>query len=351
MQANKSRRSIEFGAIGLVMACVAGLYAAALPDMLSTGTPGEGGRTASSGVPAAQVARALGMHDTRRKAPAPQGVQVKQRLDVHRVSRIYQELDYALDNVRTGTPEVPRVFLSSVPSGLKSVPDVETRKSVFLRTMLPLILKVNEDLAGKRARLEAIAARQGRALDPADARWLADTAAAYKVDPAQPTGKLVKKLLMRVDIVPPSLALAQAAEESGWGTSRFARQGNALFGQWTTGRENGLVPQDRPEGATHVVKSFDRLVDAVAAYAHNLNTHAAYAEFRAQRAQQRRLGRTPNGYSLARTLTAYSERGQDYVDSLQLIMRANELAALDQAKLSARPVEVASLASKVDSKN
>ena len=138
-------------------------------------------------------------------------------------------------------------------------------------------------------------------------------------------------LMRRVDTVPASLALAQAAEESGWGTSRFAQEGNALFGQWTTAEGEGLVPRRREAEASHKVRVFDELHDAVAAYLHNLNTHRAYRQFRLTRAEQRAESGRLDSVALVEDLKSYSERGEDYVASIKTIIRVNRLRQLDQA--------------------
>jgi Bax protein len=129
--------------------------------------------------------------------------------------------------------------------------------------------------------------------------------------------------------------MAQAAEESGWGTSRFALHGNAIFGQWTTAGGEGLVPQQRPEGMDYKVRAFDNLEQSVAAYMRNLNTHGAYKALRRARANLRLGGDALGGALLAGTLTKYSERGQDYVDSVRTIIHVNDLRELDDARLVA----------------
>lgn len=338
-----AKHRFDMIAAGLLGACVAGLYGAALPEALSswTGTSARGdiASRVSGSVPAAPTARLLKMNPVVADRDIPRGLAPQARLDVADAHRLYEDLGYGLDDVADAGREVPRVFLTKVPHGLQDTPDVETKKSVFLRTMLPLVLRVNEGILADRARIQEIAARraEGR-VHPADERWLAEMAEDYglaKVD--------VRKLLQRVDIIPPSLALAQAAEESGWGTSRFARQGNALFGQWTWDSDNALVPRDRKAGASHGIKAFPSLLQAVKAYARNLNTHRAYGEFRVVRAAMRRAGAEPTGPRLAETLTRYSERGMDYVKTLRVIMDANQLAALDGAALAPHPVELAML--------
>ena len=133
------------------------------------------------------------------------------------------------------------------------------------------------------------------------------------------------ELRRRVDVVPASLALAQGAEESGWGTSRFARLGNAVFGQRTFQKGDGLVPLRREQGQRHEVKSFNNLYRSVRAYVWNLNTHAAYEKFREKRASFRFRGLPPDGYELTETLDRYSERGENYIQTIRTIIQLNRL--------------------------
>ncbi len=343
-----AKHRFDIFAAGLLGACVAGLYGAALPEALSTWTGawtgtragGEIATRVSGSVPTAPTARLLKLSPVVAERPAPRDTAprdgVQAHLDVDAVHRLYEDLGYGLDGAASGL-QVPRVFLATVPHDLKETADVDLKKSVFLRTMLPLVLRVNEEIAADRARILEIASRkaEGR-IHPADERWLADKAEEYGLKTVD-----VRKLLQRVDIIPPSLALAQAAEESGWGTSRFARQGNALFGQWTWDADSALVPRDRKAGASHGIKAFPSLLQAVQAYARNLTSHRAYAEFRVARAAMRKAGQEPAGPRLAQTLTRYSERGSDYVHTLHVIMDANQLAALDTAALAPHPVELA----------
>lgn len=241
-----------------------------------------------------------------------------------------RHLPYGLAAVRDGSSGVPRVFLPAVPSELGSIQDSDARKVIFLQTMLPLVLVVNEQIAADRHRLEGILERQRNGHPPsaADARWMQAKADYYGLDSVQPV-----PLLARMDIVPPSLALAQAAIESGWGTSRLARKHNALFGQ---GKPDGSKhgPKD---AAGHPVKAFPTLLAAVQSYVHNLNTHQAYSAFRATRAEMRRTGKTIAGNRLAATLTAYSELGDDYTGSIRSTIAANDLAGYDTAWLTTEP--------------
>ncbi len=249
---------------------------------------------------------------------------------VARLTAMFHRLGYDLASVRTAG-KVPRVFLGSLPPDLGDVPEVEARKLLFLKSVLPLVLHVNEVIAQDRRRVVALEARveNGGTLSGTETQWLARVADDYGLD----ADADFAEILAHVDVIPPSLALAQAAIESGWGTSRFAQQANALFGQYDWSG-NGLVPREREAGKNHTVRAFDYLVDAVKAYAINLNTNPAYAGFRTLRARMRGEHRAPDGYALARTLDRYSTRREAYVKELRLTIRANDLRALDEARLS-----------------
>ncbi len=256
-------------------------------------------------------------------------------------SKLYKDfhaIGYKLDDVRSGSLAVPRVYVKAMPRDIRSMSSVETRKQIFIKAMLPLILRVNEELRQTRARIQELTGRvvEGGVLTAREQTWLDAQYQRHDVDPGN-----AALLLRRVDVIPPSLALAQAAEESGWGTSRFALEGRALFGQRTHSEGDGLVPEAHAEDAGIRVKSFDALLDGVRSYARNLNTHAAYAEFRRLRAQMRRTARTPvglNSMRLVETLKNYSERGMDYVQTIKTIIRVNNLREFDGAKLSENAV-------------
>jgi Bax protein len=243
---------------------------------------------------------------------------------------------FTLDRVRDGVTDVPRLFLPKVPADMAKVENIDQRKRVFLLTMLPLILKSNEEIRADRRRLIAIKRRvdRGAAVRAVDGIWLERLGERYDTAPDD-----FDRLLRRVDEVPVSLALAQAVEESGWGTSRFARIGNAIFGQYTTEDDHGLVPKQRPEDRTFKIKAFPDLLSGIRSYMRNLNTHPSYASLRAMRADARAKGRAASGRELARTLTAYSERGEDYIRTLHLIIDANDLVELERNARLADPAE------------
>jgi Bax protein len=217
-------------------------------------------------------------------------------------------------------PDAP----GSLPAGLGEMRDVAARKSLFIETVLPAIKAENAGLAEQRARAESlIAAREAGSLGPDDAAELARLEDRYGAAHGDS-----EALLRRLDTVPVSLALAQAIIESGWGTSRFAREGNALYGQrdWSG---SGLVPSARPDGAGHSIRAFPSIRASVAAYMHNLNTHPAYRELRMSREALRRQGAPLSGAALADTLLAYSTRGEDYVSDVKTIIRQNRLQQFD----------------------
>jgi len=260
----------------------------------------------------------------------PETAVVAPEATVETVSNAFVEMGYHLDSVLSGLDPVPRIILTSMPSDLEAVTEVKLRKAIFVQTVLPLVLKVNEEILKDRRRLWKIrvAKATGRKLDALDRLWVAVASERYRVARGD-----LDALLARIDVVPPSIALAQAAEESGWGTSRFAREGNAIFGQWTYSRTRGMLPKERDEGKTHRIRTFDSLLDSVRAYVLNLNTHGAYRDFRRVRASLRAEGRPVTGMPLLPTLTAYSERGTAYVGTLHQIMAVNDLARADGVRL------------------
>jgi len=242
----------------------------------------------------------------------------------------FHKLGYQLSEVRSGG-DVPRVYVSALPSDLDELQPIERRKALFLRSVLPLVLKENERLRQERERLLRLSERLRAGLPASgeDDAWLARLYESYQVRPGD-----LATLLRRVDAVPPSLALAQAATESGWGTSRFAREGNALFGMWTwSDAVPGIVPLERDEDSRHRVRAFATLEASVRTYIRTLNTHRAYREFRDHREALRRAGKPLNGLALSRGMSRYSEERESYTGRLRAVIRINELNRLDRTTL------------------
>ena len=200
------------------------------------------------------------------------------------------------------------------------------------------MFRINELILEDRSRAQALTARlaHSQAVTPDDRAWLTQLAVKYKVlgSTSEQLGPdAFPELLLRVDIVPPALSLAQAASESGWGTSRFAAQGNSLFGQWTFGK--GLKPAEQriSELGDYRVAAFDSTAQAAYSYTMDLNTGRAYRDLRSKRADLRRQGLRTSGTALADTLRNYSERGQAYVNDLKALIRQNRLDDADDAYL------------------
>ena len=249
-------------------------------------------------------------------------------LSAEALDRLHESIGFDLAAVRAGSAHVPQVVMADVPDDLQSVASVDRRKAIFIRAVLPAILFANERIREQRRFLETVrdAVNGDEPLSDAERERLERLAACYGTKATE-----IDKLIRRVDVVPPGLGLAQAAIESGWGTSRFARQGNALLGQRTTGG-TGLVPTGL-ENPNFRVHSFDHVLAGVMAYAKNLNSHPAYRHFRAVRAAMRDRSEAPNSDSLVGTLRRYSERGSAYIRDLRSIIRANDLDAFDDARL------------------
>lgn len=258
---------------------------------------------------------------------------------------LFEELNYTPEAWQAGIREVPRVYLPSIGEkwGTTTTKEitVENKKRLFFRGMAPLVLRANELITKDRSRLNEIipSFRKSRSVSQQDEVWIGKLAALYKVkiDDQGITDPVLQQLWKKVDIVPASLAMAQGAEESGWGTSRFAAEGNAIYGQWTWG-ENAIVPeQQRKELGNYGIAAFGSLQESVCAYMLNLNTHQAYAEMREKRAELRKRGDKISGSVLAEQLSNYSERGEDYVKTLKSLMEFNRLEPADDAYLSDMP--------------
>jgi uncharacterized FlgJ-related protein len=256
--------------------------------------------------------------------------------------KLARSLNYTLANWREGNRGIPRLYISQIPKRWSTITSkkipVQEKKQVFLFLQAPLILRANEMVLEHRAEVEALRRRlqAGKPLSRTELAGLNELAQDYgeavftrgALEPQQ-----LDALLMRLDIMPLSLALSQAAVESGWGTSRFAWQGNALFGQWSWG-DDAIAPKAvRSELGNYGVRAFKSPMASVTAYIHNINKHPAYARLRAERAAMRERGEVISGSKLAGALDKYSERGQDYVVELRSMISYNKLEPTDRAHL------------------
>lgn len=242
------------------------------------------------------------------------------------IINLFEKSGYNLEKVREGEP-VANFFLAKFPQGISELDSIEQRKRIFIQILLPIVLSENEKIITDRRKLVTIINRKSF---KKDVDWLNEKFQQYKVKNNNP-----KELLLKMDIIPPSLAIAQAAYESGWGTSRFAIEGNALFGQWSWKENNGMIPEDRGEDEKHEISKFNQIRYAVSAYKNNLNTHPFYEEFRKERARQRagRLSGSISGMKLIEHVHKYSIRGNDYVLGLKKIIEQNALQDFDKANL------------------
>ena len=237
---------------------------------------------------------------------------------------LFEELGYDLKGVRTGQKVKP-IYLTNLPRDLKTLGDTKTKRELFIKIVLPLILDENEKITNDRKKLFKILSKNFNTVG--ERVWLKRRFKEYKIDDQD-----LARLKMRMDIIPVSIALAQAANESGWGTSRFALEGNALFGQWTWSKK-GISPKNKDPNQSHKILQFQVLKASVSAYKNNLNTHNAYREFREVRAQLREEGKTIIGSDLTKYLKAYAAIGDKYVAILNDIIERNSLTDFDKADL------------------
>ncbi len=251
---------------------------------------------------------------------------------------LFSDINYSMKRWNEGYHEIPRVYLMDISSrwGDQSKKiTTKVKKAIFFKSILPLILRSNELILIDREKLQAIFSRFPK-IEASEQVWLQQMAKRYRLSKTehQPVDRQkFEKLLLRVNIIPPSLALAQAAEESGWGASRFAMMGNALFGQWDFSGKGMAPSRQRKELGNYGLARFDTLLDAVKGYMLNLNTHGAYKKLRLKRAELEQRGEKITGYLLADTLDKYSERGYAYVQSLHHMMNYNKLNVVDEAYL------------------
>lgn len=263
-----------------------------------------------------------------------------------RFEAVLDSLGFSMENWRAGIRDIPRAYVTNIPERWGAVGSREVtvarKKRIFYRALLPLILRANEIIASDRNQVLVLREKMASksSLSAEERQWLARVASRYEItqeNPPEIDPTSLLELVRRVDVVPASLALAQAAYESGYGTSRFAGLGNALYGQWAWGQ--GLKPEgQRAEHGDHRIAAFETPLKATLSYMHNLNTHRAYAQFRKRRAGMRDRNQDLDGYALADALDKYSERGHEYVETLRSIMKVNKLEQADEAYL--RDMEV-----------
>ena len=246
------------------------------------------------------------------------------RYTTSEIDSLFKEVNYNLKDVRV-TKLVKPIDIGLLPNEIKNIEDTKKRKNMFIKIVLPLIVKENTKIRIDRKRLFTILNKNSNT--DIEKKWLEKKYKQYGV-----RQKDLSTLKVRMDEIPVSLAIAQAAKETGWGTSRFAQKGNALFGQWTWSGE-GLKPKNAEEGKEHKVMKFHSLQLSVRAYLRNLNTHSSYRNLRKARTELRNANKSLDSLILSKHLDKYAETGSQYIEVLQKIIEQNSLKDFDEARL------------------
>ena len=246
------------------------------------------------------------------------------RLNASTIEQLFKDTNYNLKDVRK-TKLVKPITLSLLPEEMKMIESSKRKKNLFIKIILPLILEENNRIKLDRRKLFAVLNKNKNT--NSEKQWLNLKFKQYGV-----VNKDLSTLKIRMDEIPVSLAIAQAAKETGWGTSRFALEGNALFGQWTWSGE-GIKPAGADNDTTHKVMKFKILKSSIRAYQRNLNTHSSYKDFRLARAELRDNKMKLDSLILANYLDKYAETGKEYVKILKQIIKQNNLIEFDDARL------------------
>ena len=256
------------------------------------------------------------------------------RLSAATVKELFKSTNYNLKDVRKNKLVKP-IRLTLLPAEIKQIENIKQRKDLFIQIILPLVIKENNHIKIDRKKLFSVLNKSKNTIT--EKKWLESKFKQYGV-----VNNDLSTLKIRMDEVPISMTIAQAAKETGWGTSRFAQEGNALFGQWTWSGE-GIKPAGADDNSTHKVMKFKVLQASVKAYQRNLNTHSTYKNFRSARAELRDEGKKLDSIVLTQHLDKYAETGKAYVKILQQIIRQNNLEDFDDAKLLPTSIELESL--------
>ena len=247
------------------------------------------------------------------------------RFKASTLDQLFKDTKYSLKKVRKTKLVNPGNSIDLLPKEIKQIESTKKRKEFFIQIVLPLILEENYLIRLDRKRLFVILNKNNNT--ESERKWLKSKFKQYGV-----VNRDFTTLKIRMDEIPVSLAIAQAAKETGWGTSRFALEGNALFGQWTWSGE-GIKPASADSDATHKIMKFKILRSSVRAYQRNLNTHSSYKEFREARAIQRDNDGKLNSLELVKYLDKYAETGKEYIVVLKKIIEQNSLTDFDAVKL------------------
>ena len=247
------------------------------------------------------------------------------------IDRYYKKNQINIFNLQDSKIKKLKIY-TSIPEDFTSLENVKKKKEIFFLIAYPLIYEANKNIKIERQRIQNIEKKyKNKTISPEDIQELKKLGKKYKLTTDLVDRIVFKKLLQRINVIPVSLALGQAIIESGWGQSRFAIKGNALYGQWTYDQQQGLIPEKRDIDKNHAVKKFNTLEDSVKSYMFNINTHPAYSDFRVVRrlTSALRLKSTSVNYKI-QFLAAYAEIGQKYVDKLEIILETNNLKRFDK---------------------
>ena len=245
-------------------------------------------------------------------------------LKTETVLNLFKDVEYDLGQVRSQKLVKP-IYFTQFPRDLDELQSTKLKKETFIKIVLPLIVAENERIMADREKLIVLSDK--KFTTDLEKQWLRQKLLEYKVKKGN-----LKELLIRMDIIPTSIALAQAAKESGWGTSRFALEGNAIFGQWTWSGQ-GIAPLDRESNKNHKILKFPILRASVKAYQNNLNTHKSYSKFRQKRFTLRDKNKKIAGLELTETLNNYAQTGTEYTKILNQIIRQNRLTDFERVRL------------------
>jgi Bax protein len=240
-------------------------------------------------------------------------------LNTQTVLNLFEDLEYDLDHVRN-KKKVKPIYFTRLPKDLSAIKSIKEKKETFIQILLPLVVAENEKIKEDRKHLFKILKDN---VSEENKKWLNKKYKAYKV-----SDRSISKLLEKIDIIPTSIALAQAAKESGWGTSRFALEGNAIYGQWTWNGD-GIEPLEKTVDQNHKILKFPLLRASVKAYINNLNTHRGYKDFRVKRAELRKQNKKITGLELIHELENYAQTGKEYTRILEQIIKQNDLDELE----------------------
>ncbi len=256
-------------------------------------------------------------------------------LKTETVIQLFKDVDYDLKKVRNEKLVKP-IYFTQFPRDLDNLQNVQLKKETFIKIVLPLIVAENEKILDDREKLKSLSAK--KFTSDLEKQWLRQKLLEYKVKKSN-----FDELMVRMDMIPVSIALAQAAKESGWGTSRFALEGNAIFGQWTWDGQ-GIAPLKRDGDKNHKILKFPILRASVKAYKNNLNTHKSYSKFRDKRKDLREKNKKISGLSLTGTLKNYAQTGSEYTKILNQIIKQNSLSDFEPVRLvnSVKQVELKS---------